>query len=191
MSKPRDWYQPAVDASGQRHYWISREGVILLVETADGDVAMRGKVEIAQVVEAWFRGQLLPRSRAPTLASVLDEATYEPGRVRHGDPEEWHSEPVEIVGGTAGLQKYLIALAEENRGLDHAALKKFYQDHEVVVAVWRSTDAPGMGMETLKGAEYLLAQAKRGSPKKIRASITAIPCLDRNHAKMLQQAFGA
>jgi len=47
---------------------------------------------------------------------------------------------------------------------------------------------PGPGFLTLKGAEYLIEQAKRG-PKKIRATMTAVWCNNKEHAKLLQQAF--
>ena len=87
------------------------------------------------------------------------------------------------------MQKHLVKLAEENRGLDHAALKKLFEQHDVVVAVWQSPDVvPGPGFLTLKGADYLLAQVKRGT-KKIAATMTAIPCTSREHAELLQQAF--
>jgi hypothetical protein len=96
---------------------------------------------------------------------------------------------VEIAGGVPGLVKHLVKLAEENRGLDHFALKQLFDAHEVVVAVWQAEDfACGPGFLTLKGTEHLLAQVKRGS-KKIAATMTAIPCTNKEHAELLQQAF--
>ena len=78
------------------------------------------------------------------------------------------------------------------RGLDHAALKQPFDTHQVVVAVWPSNskiEGPtNVGFLTLKGVEYLLAQAKR-NPKKIRATMTAIPCTNKEHAELLQQTF--
>jgi hypothetical protein len=43
----------------------------------------------------------------------------------------------------------------------------------------------------LKGTEYLLGQVKRHGHKKIRATMTAIWCNNREHAELLRQAFGA
>jgi hypothetical protein len=56
------------------------------------------------------------------------------------------------------LQKHLVALADKNRGLDPAAVKELFNEHQVVIAVWRSSDAPGVGFLTLKGTE---GQARR------------------------------
>jgi hypothetical protein len=87
------------------------------------------------------------------------------------------------------LQKHLVKLAEKNRGLDHAALKQLFDEHQVVIAVWQSSDGPpGLGFLTLKGAEHLLAQARRGT-KKIRTTMTAFWANSREHAEILQQAF--
>jgi hypothetical protein len=81
-------------------------------------------------------------------------------------------------------------MAEENRGLDHAALKALFERHQVVMAVWQAEDkAGGPGFLTLKGADHLLAQVKCGA-KKIRTTMTAIPCNSKEHAELLQQAFG-
>lgn len=178
---PQDWFVPGTD-SGERCYWITREGVIMLAMSMDGKVATDAKVEIAQIVGAWYRGEMFPRSAAPTVAMLLDfdSKTQQP-------PEP--TPPIEIVGGVSGLQKLLVKLAEENRGLDHATLKQLFDDHQVVVAVWQSQDrVPGPGFLTLKGAEYLFAQAKRGT-KKIRATMTAVWANSEEHAKILQQAF--
>jgi len=92
----------------------------------------------------------------------------------------------------SGLQKLLVKMAEENRGLDHAALKELYDTHQLVTAVWQAEgelSRPfGYGFLTLKGTEHLIGQVKRGS-KKIRATMTAIWCNNREHAELLQQAF--
>jgi hypothetical protein len=77
----------------------------------------------------------------------------------------------------------------KNRGLDPAALKELYSEHEVVIAVWRSPDAPGHGFLTLKGVEHLSEQAKRGARKTYTATMTAIPCTNKEHAELLRQAF--
>jgi hypothetical protein len=98
--------------------------------------------------------------------------------------------PIEIAGGASGLQKHLIEVAKQNRGLDHAALKQLFADHQVVMAVWESVDcrSGGPGFLTVKGVEYLLDQA-RHRPKKIRATMTAFWCNSKEHAEILQQAF--
>jgi hypothetical protein len=82
--------------------------------------------------------------------------------------------PVEIFAGVSGLQKLLVKLAEGNRGLDPAALKELYDQHQVVVAVWEDPSVvPSPGFLTLKGTDHLLAQVRRGGGKKIRATTTA------------------
>jgi hypothetical protein len=175
-------HSSSASAETQRVYWLTREGVILITIIAEGNVPMRARVEIAQLVAAWWRGRLLPRREAPTVAMLLDESKYEEL------PEPPAPAPIEIAGGAAGLQKHLVALADENRGLDHAALKQLFDEHQVVVAVWRSEDAPGSGFLTLKGAEEGLTQFRRGA-KKIRVTMTAIPVTNRDHAELLRQAF--
>ena len=58
-----------------------------------------------------------------------------------------------------------------------------------MVAVWPTPDGPaGPGFLTLKGAEYLFAQAKRGT-KKIGATMTAVWANSEEHAEILKQAF--
>jgi hypothetical protein len=161
--------------TAEREYWLTREGVIFITMVAEGDVANRARVEITQIVAAWWHGQTVPRREAPTMTMLLESGYEEP-------PEP--AAPVEIVGGVPGLQKHLVELANKNRGLDYSAL---IDEHQVVVAVWPSPDAPGMGFLTLKGAEHLLAQARRGA-KKIRTTMTAIPCTNQEHARLLQQA---
>jgi hypothetical protein len=178
---PADWYMPGTNG-GERCYWITREGVIMVAMWIDGKVATQAKVEIAQIVSAWYRGEIFPRSAAPTVAMLLNHDSKTP------QPPELIA-PIEIAGGVSGLQKHLVKLAEKNRGLDHAALKRLFDEHQVVIAVWESPDrVPGPGFLTLKGAGYLLAQAKRG-PKKIRATMTAFQANSREHAEILQQAF--
>jgi hypothetical protein len=101
-------------------------------------------------------------------------------------------EPVEIVGGVSGLQKLLVKMAEENRGLDHAALKQLFDEHQLVMAVWQAQGKlgpAGHGFLTLKGAEYLIAQVKQRRTKKIRGTMTAVWCNSREHAEVLKQAF--
>jgi hypothetical protein len=138
-------------------------------------------------VAAWYRGELLPRSAAPTMSKVfeIDPADPQP------TPEELAPPPLEIAGGVSGLQKLLIKMAEQNRGLDHAALKELIEAHEVVTLIWLDNPerADSHAFLTLKGVNHLLAQVKRGG-KKIRATMTAIWCNSREHAKLLEQAFG-
>jgi hypothetical protein len=182
---PKDWFIPTTFDNGERGYSLTREGVIFFAMKTDGDVASRMQVEIAQIVTAWYRGEILPRSVAPTLIGMLENDDWE----EIDKPPEPASPPVEIVGGVSGLQKLLVKRAGENRGLDHAALKQLYDAHQVVIAVWESDDKTrGPGFLTLKGTEHLLAQAKRGA-KKTRATMTAIPCTNKEHAELLQQAF--
>jgi hypothetical protein len=181
VSDPRDWFRPTID-NGEEAYLVTREGVIMLVVWMDGEVPTRARVEIANIVAAWYRGEIFPRSAAPTITMLLDHDSREP------QPPE-SPPPIEIAGGVSGLQKHLVELAKENRGLSHAVLKKLFEQHQVVVAVWESPDkVPGPGFLTMKGVEYLLAQAKR-NPKKIRATMTALWCNSREHAELLQQTL--
>jgi len=182
--EPKDWFRPTT-IDGEHAYLVTREGIIFFAMKTDGDVASRAQVEIAQIVTAWYRGQITPRSAAPTVSMLLgiDPADPQP------PPEPTAPPPIEIAGGVSGMQKHLVKLAEQNRGLDHAALKQLFDHHQVVIAVWQSPDVvPGPGFLMLKGAEHLLTQAKRGS-KKLRATMTAIWCNNREHAEILQQAF--
>jgi len=48
---------------GERAYWLTREGVIFMTMKTDGKVAMRAQVEIAEIVAAWYRGQIPPAQR--------------------------------------------------------------------------------------------------------------------------------
>jgi hypothetical protein len=173
---------PITYDNGEPGYLLTREGVVMVAVWSDGKVATQAKVEIAQIVSAWYRGEIFRRSAAPIVAKLLDydsKASQQPKPIA----------PVEIAGGVSGLQKHLVKLAEKNRGLDHAALKQLFDEHQVVIAIWQTTDkVPGPGFLTVKGAEYLLAQAKRG-PKKIRATMTAFWANSREHAEILQQAF--
>jgi hypothetical protein len=171
------------DDSAERSYWLTRKHVIFITMAMDGDVANEAKVEITEIVAAWWQGRLFSRREAPTVVSLLDDsAGYE--EIDLPSPA-----PVEIAGGVSGMQKHLVALADGNRGLDHAALKQLFDAHQVVVAVWKDPDVvPGPGFLTLKGDEYLFEQVKRRA-KKIRATITAIPCSNKQHAELLQQAF--
>jgi hypothetical protein len=180
---PADWYMPITYDNGEPGYLLTREGVVMVAMWSDGRVATQAKVEIAQIISGWYRGEIFPRSAAPTVAKLLDydsKASSQPLGPRA---------PIEIAGGVSGLQKHLVQLAEKNRGLDHAALKQLFDEYQVVIAVWQTEDkVPGPGFLTLKGTEYLLAQAKRG-PKKIRATMTAFWANSREHAEILQQAF--
>jgi hypothetical protein len=176
---PKDWFRPV---TGERGYWVTREGIIFFAMGTDGEVATEAKVEIANIVAAWYRGELVPRDAVPTVTRLMEVDPADPQ-----PPAE--PEPIEIAGGVSGLQKHLVELAKQNRGLDHAALKQLFDAHQVVIAVWQSEDRSGVpGFLTLKGADYLFAQAKRG-PKKIRATMTAIWCNNREHAELLQQTF--
>jgi hypothetical protein len=171
------------DDSAERSYLLTLQGVVFLAMVSDGNVANQAKVEIAEIVRAWWHGRIVPRREAPTLTRIFDLGEELPG------PEH---EParITIAGGVSGLQKHLVALAAKNHGLDPAALKTLFDEHQVVVAVWRSPDAPGMGFLTLRGAEHMFAQAKRGA-RKFTATMTAIPCTNKEHAELLQQAFSA
>ena len=178
---PADWFRSGTD-NGERCYWVTREGIVFFAMLTDGKVTTQAKVEIAQIVTAWFRGEFFPRSAAPTMVKLLDR---DPATPQPPDPAP---APIEIAGGAVGLQKHLVEVAKQNRGLDHAALKQLFNDHQVVMAVWESSDAPGPGFLTLKGVEYLLDQA-RHRPKKIRATMTTFWCNSREHAEILQQSF--
>jgi hypothetical protein len=151
-----------------------------------GKVPAQAQAEIAQIVTAWWRGEIFPRSAAPVMTRLFDIEPYtsEP-------PEPSVPAPIEIAGGVSGLQKLWIRMAEENRGADHAALKELFDTHELVVAVWQAEDdkSGGPGFLTLKGVDHILAQVKRGA-KKIRATMTAISCNSKEHAELLRQAFG-
>jgi len=182
MIDPRDWYRPMNYDGGEPGYWVTREGIVFFAMSTDGEVATQAKVEIAQIVTAWFRGEFFPRSAAPTMVKLLDR---DPATPQPPDPAP---APIEIAGGVAGLQKHMVEVAKQNCGLDHAALKQLFDDHQVVIAVWESSDPPGPGFLTMKGVEHLLAQAKR-NPKKVRCTMTAFWCNSREHAEILQQAF--
>jgi len=189
---PKDWCTPATFDSGERGYWLTREGVVFYAMKADGDVATKAQAEIAQIVTAWYRGEIFPRDAAPTVSMLLEfdskaEADAKDSSYPKATPRP---EPVEIFGGVSGLQKLLVKMAEKNRGLDHAALKELYDGHQVVTAVWESDDKTrGPGFLTVKGAEYLIDQIKRHRTLKIRATMTAIWCSNREHAELLRQAF--
>ena len=172
--------QMAAD-SNERSYLISQQGVVFLAMVSDGNVPNQAKVEIAEIVTAWWFGRIVPRREAPTLTSLFNLGEELPG------PEPESPAPITIAGGVSGLQKHLVALADKNRGLDHAALKELFDEHQVVIAVWPSPDPPGEGFLTLKGAEHCFAQFRRGA-KKIAVTMTAIPCTNKEHAELLQQA---
>jgi hypothetical protein len=109
------------------------------------------------------------------------------------DPRDWYRPTTFDNGergylfGREGIIMFLVELAEENRGLDHVTLKQLFNEHQVVVAVWPSSDGPRF--LTLKGTEYLLAQTKRGTKKIKATTMTAFSCNSREHAEILQQAF--
>jgi hypothetical protein len=178
---PRDWYK-LTTANGEPAYLITREGAVFYVMKADGKVPAQAQVEIANIVAAWYRGEIFSRSAAPTLEMLLSFDKHAP------EPRAKLS--IEIADGVSGLQKLWIRMAEENRGLDHAALKALFEQHQIVMAVWRAEDlCGGPGFLTLKGIDHLLAQVERGA-KKIRATMMAIPCNNKEHAELLRQAFG-
>ena len=177
---PKDWHKPTI-IDCEPAYLISREGIVFFTMKTDGRVATQAQVEIAQIVAAWYRGEIFPRSAAPTMTRLFEIEPHTP------QPEP--IEAIEIAGGVAGLQKLLVEMAKKNRGLDHAALKELYETHELVTAVWESDDkSRGPGFLTLKGTEHLFAQIKR-STRKIRTTMTAIWCNNREHAELLRQAF--
>ena len=128
--------------SNEHGYLLTREGVILIAMVMDGDVAMRARVEIANIVAAWWRGQIVSRREAPTLADLLDDG---PGSGWHEIDAPEPSAPIEIAGGVTGLQKHLVALADKNRGLDPAVLKTLFDEHQVVIAVWPSPELAWRG----------------------------------------------
>ena len=182
---PRDWYTPTTLEDGSPAYWMSREGVIFYSIKSDGKVATDAQMEMTYIVAAWYRGEILPRSAAPTVSMILESDKWEEIERPPASPE-----PIEIVGGVSGLQKLLVKMAEQNRGLDHAALKELFDTHQLVMAVWQAEDKfGGPGFLTLKGTDYLLAQVKQRGTKKIRATMTAFWCNNKEHAELLQQAF--
>jgi hypothetical protein len=133
MSDDRsDWFRPTT-IDGEPAYLMTREGVVFYTMKTDGKVATQGQVEIANIVAAWWRGEIFPRSAAPTMAKVFDAPAWE-----ELPPEPPAPTPIAIAGGVAGLQKFLIQKAKENRGLDHAALKELFDNHQVVMAVWEA-----------------------------------------------------
>jgi len=189
---PGDWYRPTTLDDGEPAYWVTREGVIFYAMKTDGKVATQAQMEIATIVAAWYRGEILPRDAAPTVSMLLEfdkdaQAEWEQEQAQQ------QPEPLEIVGGVAGLQKLLVKMAEQNRGLDHAALKELIDTHELVMAVYPAKgeliSPPGLGFRTLKGTEHLLAQIKQRRTKKAKATMTAVWCNNREHAELLQQAF--
>jgi hypothetical protein len=190
---PRDWYTPTTFDDGEQGYWLTREGVIFYAMKTDGKVATDAQVEIARIVAAWYRGEILPRSAAPTVSMLLEfdadaQADAKDSSYPRATPRP--PEPVEIFGGVAGLQKLLVKMAEQNRGLEHAALKQLFEAHQLVMAVWQAEDkSGGPGFLTLKGTDYLLAQVRQRGTKKIRATMTAFWCKNKEHAELLQQAF--
>jgi hypothetical protein len=195
MNNPKDWCTPATFDNGEHGYWLTREGVIFFAMKADGKVATQAQAEIANIVAAWYRGEIFPRSAAPTVAMILefDKGAEADTKDSSYPKAATQPHPIEVLGSVAGMQKHLVKLAEQNRRLDHAALKELFDEHQVVIAVWKSESdlgpAPGPGFLTLKGADYLLGQIKQHRTNKIRATMTAIWCKNREHAELLQQAF--
>jgi hypothetical protein len=183
--RPEDWFRPTT-IEGEPGYLVTREGIVFYTMKADGKIATQGQVEIANIVAAWWRGEIFPRSAAPTMSKIFDIPAWE------SPPEPPAPEPIEIVGGVSGLQKLLVKMAQQNCGLDPAAVKQLFDQHQVVMAVWQSeselSEPRGPGFLTLKGVEHLIDQVKRGS-KRTRATMTAIWCNNREHAELLRQAF--
>ena len=64
--RPSDWFRPTT-IEGEPAYLVTREGVVFYTMKADGKVAMQGQVEIANIVVAWWHGEIFPRSAAPTI----------------------------------------------------------------------------------------------------------------------------
>jgi len=95
MIDPRDWYRPMNYDGGEPGYWVTREGIVFFAMSTDGEVATQAKVEIAQIVTAWFRGEFFPRSAAPTMVKLLDR---DPATPQPPDPAP---APIEIAGGVA------------------------------------------------------------------------------------------
>ena len=57
------------DDNTEGHYLLTLQGVVLVTMAMDGDVANQAKVEIAELVTAWWHGQrLLPAPRKPANA---------------------------------------------------------------------------------------------------------------------------
>jgi hypothetical protein len=95
---PRDWYKPTTTDDEPTAYWVTREGVIFYAMKTDGEVATRAQVEIANIVAAWHRGEIFPRSAAPTVEMLLDFDKHAPEHTAE------HPAPIEIAGGVSGLQ---------------------------------------------------------------------------------------
>jgi hypothetical protein len=186
----KDWFMPK---DGGRAYWVTRAGIIFFAMKSDGAMATTASVEIVEVVAAWYRGTLLPRRDAPTLAKMLDIEADPDHRVIDAPKPE----PIEIAGGITGLQKHLVAMAKANRNLDPAAIKTLFDQHDVVIAVWddpqqfASPAADGPGFLTMKGFDIMLDKVKHSRGKKIPVSMGALWCNNKEHAEMLCRTYGA
>jgi hypothetical protein len=134
---PNDWYMPTT-IDDEPAYLVTREGIVFFTMKSDGKVPAQAQAEIAQIVTAWWRGEIFPRRAAPVMTSLFEIEPHIP------EPPSEHPAPIEIVGGVSGLQKLFVKMAEENRGLDHAALKELFDTHEVVTAVWGQDWRPGL-----------------------------------------------
>ena len=47
--------------STEPEYWLNRKHVIFMTMVSDGNVANEAKAEVVQIVDAWYRGQIVPR----------------------------------------------------------------------------------------------------------------------------------
>ena len=57
-------------------YWLNEKQVIMLTMLAPGDEAARAneaRHEIVQIIHAWRRGKVLPRSSTPVLNEILQD----------------------------------------------------------------------------------------------------------------------
>jgi len=90
---PRDWATPTTFDNGERGYWLNREQVIFYTMKTDGEVATDAQAEIARIVGAWHRGEIFPRSAAPTVSMLLDFDSKADAKAAPQPPE-----PVEIAG---------------------------------------------------------------------------------------------
>jgi hypothetical protein len=58
-------------------YLINEAQMLLLAMKADTEKAKQARSEIIEVVKAWHRGRLLPRSETPVLAQLYGRALPE------------------------------------------------------------------------------------------------------------------
>src|SRR5262249_58480759 len=74
--RPSDWFRPTT-IDGEPAYLVTREGIVFFSVKSDGKVATQAQAEIAQIVAAWWRGKIFPRSAAPTMSKIFDVPAWE------------------------------------------------------------------------------------------------------------------